>query len=218
MKRPSYRSLLTNDRHMLNALDYSKICPGCDKVFFPCNSSQKYCTAACKHKQEPTWKVNIPCANCGKIFIPKTSVHKYCCTKCQPSSVSHHTMQPQYVPVPSGTQGAIGELAVGNELMRRGFQVFRCLSSHAFCDLVAVNETETMLIEVRTALINKNGSRSFPRKLHQLGQRKPTHYGLYYPMSGFVELFRLVRLARTIWLLWLYDLTFWWLWCVLGGF
>src|SRR5208337_2252007 len=49
------------------------------------------------------------------------------------------------------TIGAVSELEVAADLMRREFEVFRALSPAASCDLIAIREGRILRIEVRTA-------------------------------------------------------------------
>lgn len=53
--------------------------------------------------------------------------------------------------------GAFSELVVSIDLLRRGYHVFRALNPDACCDLVAVKDEQVLRIEVRTAVLNKNG-------------------------------------------------------------
>jgi len=50
-----------------------------------------------------------------------------------------------------GTIGAISELSVACHLMNLGYDVFRSLSPHASCDLVAIKGQRVLRIEVKTA-------------------------------------------------------------------
>lgn len=59
------------------------------------------------------------------------------------------------------------ELAVCVDLMRRGFEVFRCVSPNSRCDLVAINGGNFIKVEVTSGTLSKKGMVSFPpRKLH----------------------------------------------------
>lgn len=63
------------------------------------------------------------------------------------------------------TIGAIGELLVAADLLRKGLDVFRAVSPSCPCDFVAHHEGQLYAIEVRTLRRNKNGSFS-PTKVH----------------------------------------------------
>lgn len=60
--------------------------------------------------------------------------------------------------MPTGTVGAISELVVAVDLLRKGYEVFRALSVNASCDLAIIKDGVLLRIEVRTAHTNKNGA------------------------------------------------------------
>jgi len=51
--------------------------------------------------------------------------------------------------VPASTIGAIGELMVASDLMKRGYHVFRAMSPSAPCDLLVMREGLSARVEVR---------------------------------------------------------------------
>ncbi len=63
-------------------------------------------------------------------------------------------MPPTLPNLPTGTIGAIGELAAGADLLRRGYEVFRALSPACSCDLIALRDGRLLRIEVRTGTRN----------------------------------------------------------------
>lgn len=65
--------------------------------------------------------------------------------------------------MPNGTVGAVSELIVSVDLMRKGYHVFRALSAHCPCDLIAMDAGRVIRIEVRTGIVNPTGSISYPR-------------------------------------------------------
>ena len=64
--------------------------------------------------------------------------------------------------IPSGTVGAMSELAVSMDLMKKGYSVFRALSPACFCDVIAVKGEQVLKIEIRTGYIAYNGKLSYP--------------------------------------------------------
>ena len=60
--------------------------------------------------------------------------------------------------------GAASELAVCADLLEQGHEVFRAVSSHASCDLIAIMDGELKRIEVRTVAERKDGSLSVSTK------------------------------------------------------
>jgi hypothetical protein len=67
--------------------------------------------------------------------------------------------------LPTGTTGALSEMAAAMDLMMRGYEVFRALSPTCSCDLIAAKPGASALrIEVRTGQISHiTGRTSFPR-------------------------------------------------------
>ncbi len=63
----------------------------------------------------------------------------------------------------TGSVGAIAELIVSVDLMKRGYEVFRALSQACSCDLLALKHGVAIRVEVRSASYNKNGTIGFAR-------------------------------------------------------
>ena len=59
--------------------------------------------------------------------------------------------------IASATTGAIAELYVAIDLMRKGYEVFRALSPASSCDLAILKERALVRVEVRTGYRNKSG-------------------------------------------------------------
>ncbi len=72
--------------------------------------------------------------------------------------------------IPTGTVGAISELIVSADLMKKGFHVFRALSPACPFDLYAMRNHKTFDIEVRTTTRNLNG------EIHGCRQKSGGHY------------------------------------------
>jgi hypothetical protein len=109
---------------------------------------------------------NIPlteksCAQCGSSFVPRVVQQRFCSKQC--GSNCHNRRESgiaQYdhaVFIPSGTIGAIAELVVAADLMRRGHHVFRALSPSAPSDLVVLQDGKFLTVEVRTGKRNWRG-------------------------------------------------------------
>ena len=95
-------------------------------------------------------KIEKVCPICGESFIALPSQQS--CSRSCGSRLSVQTISSIYDPsVSSGTVGAIHEMMVATDLMKRGFHVFRALSQSCPCDLVAYNVSGVPYrIEVRT--------------------------------------------------------------------
>lgn len=52
--------------------------------------------------------------------------------------------------IAKGTIGAISELIVCTELLKKGYAVFRAVSQSTFCDLVVFKDSKVIKIEVKT--------------------------------------------------------------------
>ncbi len=57
-----------------------------------------------------------------------------------------------------GTNGAASELIASVDLLKRGYAVFRAVSPHCPCDLVAMRDGVCLRVEVRTGTLNLSTS------------------------------------------------------------
>lgn len=73
-----------------------------------------------------------------------------------------------YIDLSTGTIGAMAELIVGADLMRKGFEVFRAMSPSSYSDLIAIKNGTIHKVEVRTGnyFIRSDGTVSihYPKK------------------------------------------------------
>jgi hypothetical protein len=99
------------------------------------------------------------CDGCGKMFAPVSSRHRFHSWQCQRATLRTLPGEKRA----TGETGAISELAASVDLMIRGYEVFRALSPHASCDLIAISPGSLLRIEVRSARIGKHGGLSFPK-------------------------------------------------------
>jgi hypothetical protein len=65
--------------------------------------------------------------------------------------------------LPTGTTGAIAELAVCCDLLKRGYYIFRSISQNSPYDIIATKPGQSFKIEIRTGVPNKNGQISFSK-------------------------------------------------------
>lgn len=63
-----------------------------------------------------------------------------------------------------GTVGAISELRVAVDLLARGFEVFRALSSNCSCDLIATQNGKLLRVEVKTGTLLISGAATYDKK------------------------------------------------------
>jgi predicted nucleic acid-binding Zn ribbon protein len=87
---------------------------------------------------------------------------KYCSAKCGYLAFRKRQNKKYDIPLSKGTIGALHELVVSAELMRKGFHVFRAQSPSCPCDLIAMNQGDILRIEVTTGTYFMNGKTGFP--------------------------------------------------------
>lgn len=96
------------------------------------------------------------CLDCNENYVKTRSTQKRCkpCRKIAATSSYLTTYGTSLVRsgVPCGTVGAIGELIVAANLLKRGLSVFRAVSQCSPSDLIALlPDKTTVTLEVRTA-------------------------------------------------------------------
>jgi hypothetical protein len=87
------------------------------------------------------------CVSCGESFMAKMYNSKYC-FKCIVSK------QTPYKNLKTGTVGAIGEIMVSADLMKKGYEVFRALSPSCSCDIAILQNKKLLRVEVKTGYKN----------------------------------------------------------------
>lgn len=147
----------------------TNICPVCNA--FPIPESRlrrhaKTCSPSCtvaKHNGCRPKRLDPKPALCRRCQTPiplqRLRHHaKTCSLRC---TTRHHNTQRIYLStrldLPAPTVGALAELVVGADLMRRGYEVFRSLSPAASCDLAILGPEGLRRVEVRTAYRTKHG-------------------------------------------------------------
>ena len=84
---------------------------------------------------------------------------KYCSDTCREIDArGNYHVANATLGISPGTVGAMGELLVSVDLMRRGYDVFRALSPNCACDLAVVAAEGLIRIEVRTGYRSRTGS------------------------------------------------------------
>lgn len=157
-------------------------CGRCDKAFDTRVHNRAYCSTECRRPPDKTNVVeDKTCKRCNKPFSTKFKKQIYCAIKCQ--RPQHYGKVKGIDPtVPPGTVGAISELMIAADLMSRGYQVFRCLSPHSFCDLVAFKGDECRKIEVRSGIYNEKRQLRFPTD-----SQGAEEFGVYVPEDKSVH-------------------------------
>lgn len=133
------------------------ICPTCGKTFIA-DRRQRYCSHVCKvyAYQPQTPQIAVFCHTCGLEFLGRKNT-RYCSKACWPSSPRQSLYHsPVVLPLPTSTVGAIAELAICQDLLCKGYAVFRAASPACYCDVLAHKFEAVWHIEVRTGYI-RNG-------------------------------------------------------------
>lgn len=110
-------------------------------------------------------KYKLNCLNCGNSFCTNFSLMKFCSSECRTEKYSRDSFSGDKLLLSSGTVGAISELIISADLMRKGYSIFRALSPSCFCDVIAIKNDRILKIEIRTGYVSKhNGKYNFPKK------------------------------------------------------
>lgn len=89
----------------------------------------------------------LNCPTCGKSVTNRQ--RRYCSDQCRPSV---HPGLAKQLGISCGKVGAIAELVVCADLIRRGFEVFRSVSQDCSCDLIVLKDGQAQRVEVKTAV------------------------------------------------------------------
>jgi hypothetical protein len=104
----------------------------------------------------------VTCELCGNVTIAWSAKKRYCSSGCQRKAYSQSSRHSAHVDtIPFGNRGAVGELSVCVDLLQRGFEVFRSVSAHASCDLIAIQGELVYRVEVRSAWMNTDSGRVY---------------------------------------------------------
>ena len=130
----------------------------------------------------------IICPCCKKSFYKKVANQKVCSKECS----NKYWGRTSTIGIATSSVGAISEMMICSEMLKRGYSVFRTISNASFCDVVAIKASEILLIEVRTGYRQMGGADSFPKNLHNK-IATPTHYGVYFPRTNEILLRKITK-------------------------
>ena len=104
------------------------------------------------------------CGECSKkmIMTPGVWNKKYCSNHCSGKAYRRITGFGFSYGLATGTVGAIAELMVSIDLMKKGYEVFRALSQACSCDVLAKKDGKIYSFEVRTGHPTSKGY-SYPK-------------------------------------------------------
>ncbi len=110
------------------------------------------------------------CIQCKGSFRSSWSSSKYCSKQCK--TAYYKLLYGRGViasdKLPTGTVGAMVELIVSTDLMKKGYSVFRALSPSCSCDLIVLTTHGSLIeIEVKTGYETEKNRLIFPRKKHR---------------------------------------------------
>lgn len=155
-------------------------CEYCGAIFVARPTLKKrFCSPDCRNRAAGKKKGQQTgiCRGCGTVFVRRASHQVYCGVGCRNlvydslRDVPAHVREFSSGSVASATVGAVGELAVAADLMRRGFVVFRALSPACLCDLLALVNGCAVRIEVRTGRRTVDGEWFAPIGRRDLGRQ-----------------------------------------------
>lgn len=109
-----------------------------------------------RYRADPSARFKLTervCKTCGKPFMGY-GTKIYCSAGCRKSSNNRQRFDAY---VPTGSIGALGELLVAADLLRKGFEVFRSVSPSCSADIMIHRDGFSRRVEVRTGCIENSG-------------------------------------------------------------
>lgn len=105
------------------------------------------------------------CANCLEAFKLVQPKQKYCSRQCRKAGeqAAYRRLNHPVSGLPTATIGAMHELAVAIDLLKKGYSVYSSLSASSPGDLVIMNGGKTAkLVEVTTGKRSPTGNLTYP--------------------------------------------------------
>ena len=103
-------------------------------------------------------KYEFVCSVCKKTKKTNQIRQKLCDEKCRKEFYGRQGR----LNIATSSVGAISEMAICIEMLKRGYSVFRTVSQSSFCDVIAVKKKEILMMEVRTGYKDLSGNITFP--------------------------------------------------------
>ena len=120
--------------------------------------------------------------SCGSKYTPRIRHQRFCSSACR-NTWDIQTYKSSTPHLERGALGATSELLAAADLMLKGYDVFRALSPHSGCDLVAIGpDLRALRIEVRTGQNTRSGSLTWARN-GSSRKRGPEHLDHYAVVS-----------------------------------
>jgi hypothetical protein len=96
---------------------------------------------------------------------------KFCSNLCRSTyQKEQYALANERVYISPGKTGAVSELVVCADLLRREYEVFRSVSQDCSCDIIILKDGRFIRIEVRTGAINLDGSINYAQKPYDIGR------------------------------------------------
>lgn len=117
------------------------------------------------------------CKRCGIVLdVPdENQKKKYCSNQCRRSEQKErYAVLNDRANISPGKVGAVAELIVSADLLRKGYEVFRSVSQDCSCDLVILKAGRFIRVEVRTGYVNTDGSVGYAKKPSDVGRSDAT--------------------------------------------
>lgn len=111
-------------------------------------------------------KHQLQCEECKENFLHYSPHAKTCGEVCRKVRAKRLSGRYADTSIPTGTVGAISEIIISVDLMKKGYAVFRSLSQSCFCDIIAIKGKTVLKIEIRTGYKSTSGKICFPTKTH----------------------------------------------------
>ena len=103
----------------------------------------------------------LNCSLCGKEYLPVQTNQRYCSKEC--NNKYWRDKRANHLNLPTGTVGAMSELLVSVDLMRKGYEVYRALSQSSSSDILVLKDNLSYCFEIRTGLYNADKTLSFSK-------------------------------------------------------
>ena len=98
------------------------------------------------------------CLNCKKEYKPfptAIQTQKFCSRICY--NAANLFSSPYTSAISKGKVGAIAELIVAADLIKRGYEVFRSVSQDSSSDLLILKHNKAFTVEVKSSVRNRKG-------------------------------------------------------------
>ncbi len=145
-------------------------CAFCGRYFVCDDVDQRYCNWSCQAQDEERQDLDVDqlsyarfCVVCGESISPDRGRNEiFCSAICR----QEKDQQKRDRVKTTAFRGAISELRIAADLLDRGYYVFRSLTLHCQCDLVAWRKDGPLLrVEVKLTEGNLNSKNSRARKM-----------------------------------------------------